>query len=111
MLVKVDLVSLGLLEQVSSETHLYQLSWVKIPKPTESCKPRKDKACRGLISPEARGRSLVRSSRCLFSQRLPSGDVVLGLCLTDPLVDVSIPQIVNRAARTAHDERSCAKQR
>lgn len=45
-----------------ANTHLYQLSCVRIPRPTDSWRPRNERAWKGTISPEASGRSFVRSS-------------------------------------------------
>ena len=43
------------------ETYLFQFNCSRIPKPTVSCAPKNATVCLWLISPRAKGRSLVRA--------------------------------------------------
>jgi hypothetical protein len=49
------------IHQDQKETNLFQFNCSRMPKPTDSCAPKNATACFWLISPRAKGRSLVRA--------------------------------------------------
>ena len=86
-------------------TYLYQLSCNSTPSPAANWTPRNATALDGVISPLARGRSLVRAGRAVrwcFARK-----PILIQERTNGLVQSPVPQVVDRAARTAHNEGAC----
>jgi hypothetical protein len=98
--------------------YLYQFNWVKTANPALSCNPRNPTAWGKVTSPFAIGRVLVLSTiKGETKQAVSTGYQTphehpiactgrVRKRLTDTLIQIPIPHIVNRASRPSHDERA-----
>ena len=102
--------------KMKDHVYLYQFNWVKTANPALSCIPRNPTAWGIVTSPFAIGRVLVLStariqvqSPIITKRRAPHARS-FGVRLTDTLVQIPIPHIIDRAPRTPHDERANSKE-
>jgi hypothetical protein len=89
------------------KAYLYQFSWRRTPSPAVNCVPKNTRACFRLMSPRARGRSLVLSYCHIRFVRLRKD---IKNEHTNSLVQIFIPHIIDCAPCSSHDERSKTKQ-